>query len=40
MATLDKVSRLVSSARRMGTPEPVVIASVLAKRAVFRLRSN
>ena len=40
MATFDSVSRLVSSARRIGTPEPVVMASVLAKRAVFRLRSN
>ncbi len=40
MATFDSVSRLVCSARRMGTPEPVVMASVLAKREVFKLRSN
>jgi hypothetical protein len=40
MATLVSVSRLVSRARKIGTPEPVVMASVLAKREVFRLRSN
>ena len=40
MATFDKVSRLVWSACKIGTPEPMVIANVLAKRDVFKLRSN
>src|SRR5450830_45900 len=40
MARLESVSRLVCKARKIGTPDPVVIASVLAKRAVFKLRSS